>query len=416
MKIAFILKIFPSISETFTLNQITGLIDKGHDVRIFAVKRGDMEVMHPEVEKYHLFEKTVFLPKEIKNKWLCRLKQLLLFPGICIRNPRLLNYCKSLNSMKIFLWPLECTLARYYDKYGTFDITHAQFGDVAVDPNLVRLKKTGVLSGPLVVFFRGHDAYIYLRTWPKYYDDLFQNADKFLTVSEAIKQLLLEHGAPEDKVSVHHSGICLDEFPFSTRELPLTGPVRLLCAARFVEYKGINYLLDAVSRLHRSGFNIQLDVIGDGPLKHNYQEQIESLGIDRIVQLHGSLIRSNVLQFLQKAHILIHPSIRAANNEEEGIPNILKEAMASGLPVIATKTGGIPEIVEDGVTGFLVPQKDVEALVEKIIYLIEHPQIWAGIARAGRARIESEYDSDKLNEQLIELYRQLLKKIITKNN
>jgi colanic acid/amylovoran biosynthesis glycosyltransferase len=406
MKIAFILQVFPAVSETFILNQITGLIDKGHDVRVFAYKRGSTDVMHPEVKKYRLFERTVFLPREGKNRWLRWMKQLLLSLWLCLQNPRLLYCFRTLDSMKVFLWPDACALANYYDRPGVFDVTHVQFGNVA--PNLAYLKRAGIVSGPLVVSFRGNDATVGLRARPKSYDGVFQYADMLLPVCEFIKQLLVEHGAPQDKVVVHHSGIRLIEFPFSIRQFPKDGPVRLLCVARLVEKKGVGYLLEAVSCLYKSGYNIHLDILGDGPLKTDYIKQIEQLSISKITRIHGSLAKLSVVQFLQNSHILVHPSIKGTNNEEEGIPNVIKEAMLTGLPVIATRTGGISELVEDGKSGFIIPEKNVDALVEKIIYLIEHPEIWPQIGSAGRAHVEANYDSDKLNDRLVEIYQQLI--------
>ncbi|MBN2589419.1 MAG: glycosyltransferase [Sedimentisphaerales bacterium] len=408
MKIAFILSVFPSITTPFIFNQITGLIDKGHDVRIFAYKRGGTDVVHPEVEKYHLLDKTVFLSPEIKNKWFRWAKQLLLFPLNCVQNPRLLKCFKNLDSMKTLVWPDACELAKYYNSSDSFDVTHVQFGVDA--PNLVYLQRAGLVSGILVVSYRGADAYIHLKAYPDCYNLVFQYADKLLTVSEDIKHLLIEYGAPEDKIMVHHSGIRLSEFPFSIRQFPQDCPVRLLCIARFVIFKGIDYLLEAVSCLKKRGYYVRLDILGDGQLKNDYMDKIEQLGISDIARLRGSYSWPSVLEFLQKAHILISPSIRATNKAEEGIPNVLKEAMATGLPVIATRTGGSPELVEDGKSGFLVPQKDADALAEKIIYLIEHPEIWPQMGYAGRARVEADYDSDKLNDCLEKIYQQLLVK------
>lgn len=408
MKIVFILQVFPAISVTFINNQITGLLDKGHDIRIIAYRRGEIDIIHPEVNKYQLLDKTIFLSPEIKNKWLRWAKQILLLPWNCIQNPRLLKCFKTLDSMKALLWPDACAIANYYKNHENIDIIHVQFADIAT--SLAYLKMAGIVSVPLVVSFRGPEPYVDLMKRPNAYKYIYKYADKLLSVSEDIKQLIIEYGAPEDKVLVHHSGISLNNFPFLIRESPEEGHVRLVCIARLVENKGVGYLLEAVGCLHRQSYNIHLDIFGDGPLRMVYHEQIRKSGISEIVQLHGSCDKITVIKFLQQSHILICPSIRASNNADEGIPNALKEAMATGLPVIATRTGGSPELVEDGKTGFLVPQKDAEALAEKIIYLIEHPQIWPNIARHGRSRIEMEYDSDKLNEHLEEIYKQLLEK------
>lgn len=114
------------------------------------------------------------------------------------------------------------------------------------------------------------------------------------------------------------------------------------------------------------------------------------------------------MEILNNAHLFIAPSVTAKDGNQDAPINVLKEAMAMGLPAISTDHGGIPELVEDGVSGFLVPERDVDALVEKLGYLIEHPEIWTEMGRAGRAYVEAHYDLNKLNDQLVAIYRQVL--------
>jgi colanic acid/amylovoran biosynthesis glycosyltransferase len=105
---------------------------------------------------------------------------------------------------------------------------------------------------------------------------------------------------------------------------------------------------------------------------------------------------------------MVAPSITAENGDQEGIPNVLKEAMALGLPVISTLHGGIPELVEDGVSGFLVKERDVDSLAERLAYLVDHPETWSKMGSEGRACIEKDYDMNKLNDHLVDLYEKTL--------
>jgi len=111
---------------------------------------------------------------------------------------------------------------------------------------------------------------------------------------------------------------------------------------------------------------------------------------------------------LAEAHILMAPSVTAADGDEEGIPNTLKEAMAMGIPVISTLHAGIPELVADGISGFLVPERDAAALADRLRRLVDHPETWAAMGRAGRVRIDSDFDIDRLNDQLLDLYKGML--------
>jgi colanic acid/amylovoran biosynthesis glycosyltransferase len=100
--------------------------------------------------------------------------------------------------------------------------------------------------------------------------------------------------------------------------------------------------------------------------------------------------------------------VTGKDGNQDAPVNTLKEAMAMGLPVISTKHGGIPELVQDGVSGFLVPERDANAIATKLSYLITHPEIWEAMGKAGRARVEKQYDMDKLNDELVDIYQQIL--------
>jgi len=145
-------------------------------------------------------------------------------------------------------------------------------------------------------------------------------------------------------------------------------------------------------------------VAGDGSFRSTLEAQRDRLGLDRRVRLLGWQTQAQVRQVLGRAHVLVAPSITAGNADEEGIPNVLKEAMASGLPVVATRHGGIPELVENGVTGFLVAERDPQILAERLAELAAPSERWAAMAAAGRARVEREYDIERLNDRLVTLF------------
>jgi colanic acid/amylovoran biosynthesis glycosyltransferase len=111
---------------------------------------------------------------------------------------------------------------------------------------------------------------------------------------------------------------------------------------------------------------------------------------------------------MQISDLFLLPSVRASDGDEEGTPTVLMEAMACGLPVLSTVHSGIPELVEDGVSGWLVPERDVAALADRIQWMLDHPDRWAAMGRAGRAKVEREFNIDTLNDRLVELYRGVL--------
>jgi colanic acid/amylovoran biosynthesis glycosyltransferase len=138
------------------------------------------------------------------------------------------------------------------------------------------------------------------------------------------------------------------------------------------------------------------------------QQLIDELGIGKTVHLLGWKNQREIIEILDRSHIFIAPSITAKNGDRDAPINVLKEAMAMGLLVISTFHGGIPELVEDGVSGFLVPEYDVDAIAEKLNYIIEHPELWETIGKAGRDRVETCYNLDKLNNKLIHIYQQVI--------
>jgi colanic acid/amylovoran biosynthesis glycosyltransferase len=122
----------------------------------------------------------------------------------------------------------------------------------------------------------------------------------------------------------------------------------------------------------------------------------------------GPINQNECLKLYQEANIFILPSVTSDNEDQEGTPVVLMEAQAMGLPVISTFHSGIPEVVVEGKSGFLVPEKDVDALAEKLEGLIEHPEIWPEMGRYGRKFVEERYDIKKLNQQLVEIYQNLI--------
>jgi colanic acid/amylovoran biosynthesis glycosyltransferase len=292
-------------------------------------------------------------------------------------------------------------------KNRTYDIIHCQDGLLGL--RCLALRRVGLIQGKLITSFRGADA----TKEPKgvkshMYDALFQEGDLFLAVCQHLKNRLIELGCNEKKVRVHRSAIDCRRFRFVTRGLNGTDEVRLVTTARLVEKKGLEYSIRAVAKVAAYGRNIHYQIVGDGVLRQDMQKLIEALELRDMVHLVGWKSHRELIEILSGAHIYISPSITAQDGDQEGIPNALKEAMAIGLPVIGTRSGGIPELITDGVSGFLVPERDVDALAERITYLIGNPEIWPAMGRAGRVMVEEHYDINKLSGELVDIYQNLL--------
>lgn len=406
MKIAFVVGRFPVLSETFVLNQVTGLIDRGHELEIFSIdKQQKLTKVHPDVEKYNLLSRTYYRQMPYSKLWRF-IKAIGLIitsfykdPIAILRSLNVLKYGRQASSLRL-LYSVLLFLNR-----GSYDIFHCHFGPSG---NLAALlKDLGVIEGKIVTVFHGHDMSMYLREQgDDIYNFLFDKGDLFLPISEKWKRKLVELGCDERKIIVHRMGIDVNRFQFSpSRD---SSDTQVLSVARLVEKKGIEYGIGAVAKVLEKHPNIEYKIAGDGPLSNELKDLINRLELKHKVKLLGWLQQNEVIELIQKADILLAPSVTGEDGDQEGIPVTIMEALVSGLPVLATQHSGIPELVRDGEFGFLVPERDVDALAERLEYLIEHSEIWAEMGRAGRRFIVEYYNIHKLNDRLVEIYQKLL--------
>jgi colanic acid/amylovoran biosynthesis glycosyltransferase len=267
-----------------------------------------------------------------------------------------------------------------------------------------------VLGGELVVAFRGADTTKYVaRRGPRVYARTFRQARLLLPVCDFLARRLVDLGAAPERVVVHRTGIDLRRWPYREREPPRDGRLRLVTVGRLVEKKGIEHVLRAMRILLDRGVDVEYRILGDGPRRARLAALAAELGVEDRLTLHGRHGQEAVRDGLERADVLVAASVTAADGDEEGIPNVLKEAMAMGLPVVGTRHAGIPELIEDGVSGFLVPERDEAALADALQRLAREPEGWTAMGRAGRAKIEMEYDIDRLNDRLAGLLEDLIR-------
>jgi colanic acid/amylovoran biosynthesis glycosyltransferase len=216
---------------------------------------------------------------------------------------------------------------------------------------------------------------------------------------------LVDLGCDASRLRVHHLGIDCERFSFRERPAATAGaPLRVLAIARFVEKKGLEYAVDAIARLRAGGRAVELRVVGHGPRFDDVRARLEAGPAAGHVELLGWKRQSEVAALLDDADVLLAPSVTAADGDEEGTPTVILEAMARGLPVVSTTHSGIPEMIEDGVSGLLAPERDAGALAAHLATLADDPARRAAMGRAGRARIEREFDIERLTDALVRHY------------
>ena len=413
MQIAFLVNDFPRLSETFILNQITGLIDRGHEVDIYTHHLEDWSVVHPDVNRYQLWESTYLMQEPPKNYLWRILKGIYLLLRNFHKAPILIG--RSLNivaygEQAINLWLLYTAIS-LLDKESThnYDIIHCQFGTQGYRG--LAFKRLLQPTPKLLVMFRGFDISCYVKQGgDKLYRWLFQHVDYCLANCEFFRQRVIDLGWDAEKISVHFSGLDLNKFNFRPRHLKIGEPVHIATTGRLVEKKGIEYAIRAVAKQAQQSQELKYYIIGDGLLRESLENLINELGAESYIHLVGWKHESEIIEILNRCHLFIAPSITAADGNQDAPVNVLKEAMAMGLPVISTHHGGIPELVEDGISGFLVPERDADALAEKLGYLLEHAEHWPEMGQAGRTFVEQHFDLHQLNKKLVVLYERLLRK------
>ncbi|KKD36536.1 glycosyltransferase [Limnoraphis robusta] len=415
MKIAFIVGHFPQLSETFILNQITGLIERGHQVDIYASSAGDTTKTHPAIAKYNLLEHTYYFPQIPENIVLRIWKGLGLLLTQGHQDPW--RFLDALNVFKygqqaLSLWLLYTIIPKFNCHY---DIIHCQFGTQSYRG--MSFRTINDPKAKLITTFRGDDISRFVKErGKKVYQKLFHTGNCFLANCEFFKRRVVELGCDESQVFVHRSGLDSSRFTFTPRYFPNDEKIRIVTTGRLVEKKGIEYSIRAVAQQALVYSNIEYNIIGDGPLKDRLQTLINNLNAHKFIHLLGWKDENEIIEILNQSQIFLAPSVTAKDGNQDAPINVLKEAMAMGLPVISTYHGGIPELVEDGVSGFLVPERDAETLAEKLGILIKNPQLWLEMGKAGRTYVEEHYDLNKLNDILVEIYQQTLTSSLPKQN
>ena len=284
-----------------------------------------------------------------------------------------------------------------------FDVVHCQFGPYGVVA--AQLKQLGIVKGRVLTSFHGYDMSQHLKkVGENVYQTLFQIGDGFLPISDYWRERLISMGCPRDKITVQRMGINTDMYQFQQK--PQSGaPIKLLSVGRLVEKKGIEFALRALAQVKPDCPDFLYYVAGNGPLMSNLEALTSELGLSNQVKFLGWQSQAQIVDLMRESDIMITPSVTARDGDKEGIPMVLMEAMASGLPVISTYHSGIPELIEDGVSGLLVPERDVEGLAAALRRGLTQPETLAAYVVAGRHKVEQQFDLARLHSRLMDLYQ-----------
>lgn len=411
LKVCFYLSAFPVLSETFILNQIAGLIDAGHQVNIIAERYDNTTLVHPDVDRLKLMDKVTISGDSYTNMPKAKLARVLaaikLFKSASseLRS----SLIKSLNFVK---YGKETFTLNLFFRIAHFDalsfkpdviLCHfAQNGE-----KIARVKAVGALSTPLATVYHGHDLSSSLVSAAKKpYRYLFSHGDLHLPVSEHWGHLLVKLGCPSTAIAVHHMGVDTSKFSPSTHSRIAT--CKLLSVARIIEKKGLSYAVDAVAKAIQEVNDIEYCIVGDGPLRAELELKVQTMGLSSKITFHDPVDSKGIIEYMHQSDIFLLPSVTAASGDKEGIPVVLMEAMSCSLPVVSTFHSGIPELVEDGVSGLLSHEKDVENTAKQLVELARDKEKLQAMGHSARERIEQEFSVESLNATLAERLAKLL--------
>lgn len=410
MKIAFVLRDFPVLSETFVLRQIVGLVEAGHEVRIVVGKKADKPFKHEKYEQLGLDRLIHPLRHEVGG----RLSRAVLLVRFVSGSLLSRQGWKALGTGLRAAWTgcpealMDIAAQSRQGPIGRFDAIVAHFGPTGV--RAMYLRQSGLVDGPVATVFHGFDVSRsdIIKKHLGNYHRLFEQTEVLLPISELWKQRLLEWGAPKDKLRVLRMGVDLDQLQMSATTRQPIDPLQVLSVARLTEKKGLEYALAGVTQARS---NIACTIIGTGPLDQPLRELAGSAK-PGVINFAGEQPQHKVFEALQQADVFLLPSVTAADGDMEGVPVVLMEAMAKGVIVLATRHSGIPELIDDGVSGLLVAERDSAAIANALDRVAAGEIDVARMRTEARLKVESKFDNAALDRELIDICRSLRRSVL----
>jgi colanic acid/amylovoran biosynthesis glycosyltransferase len=395
--VAYVMSRFPKLSETFILTEILELERRGVRVEVYPLLRERERLVHPEAQavtaraRYVPFLSPAVLSSQVH--WLARRPRAYLG---ALRDVGRGTF-GSLNFFAggLAIFPKVAHAARLMKADGVTHV-HCHFANHPALAGLVIHRLTGL---PYSFTAHGSDLHVERRM-------LLQKVEEaafVTTVSRYNRSLIVAECGERvgDKVHVVHAGVDTALFTTHRNGHPPRGPLRVLCVGTLHEVKGQAHLVDACRLLAEQGVEFSCRLVGDGPDRTLLERRIADAGLADYVVLVGARTRTEVAAELAAADVLVAPSVRTKAGKREGIPVALIEAMSSGLPVVASDLSGIPELVEDGVTGLLAAPGDAAALAAALRALHEDRSLGPRLGAAARQRVLAEFDSERSVEQLV---------------
>ncbi len=396
MRLLYVVSLFPCWSETFIVREITALIAAGADVQILSLKAPHEKMVQPDAARLMTRVRHPLPPmlavrarvRAFAAHPVALSRAVAQIPTRLAQTPR--EVAKSVEALARGLEHLDWI--RKFDP----DIIHAHW---ATYPSTVAWALARVLDKPFGMTCHAHDIFVN----DHLLKEKIESARVAVTISRFNVDYLAKHATPRARelLRVVHCGVDLSTIPFRAdgRE-----PGLIVAVGRLDPIKGFDVLVDAIGELHREGRAVRLRIIGQGPLEPELRARVARQGLESAVELVGALPQVEVRAALYRASIFALPSVVTPTGDRDGIPVSLMEAMAAGTPVVSTRVSGIPELVEDGHEGLVVPERDPHALARALARLLDDPVFGDRMALAARDKVTREFDAAREARKLLALF------------
>jgi colanic acid/amylovoran biosynthesis glycosyltransferase len=400
VKVAYVMSRFPKLTETFVLGEMQAVEELGVDVVLYPLLRQREAVVHPDAVPFcERARFQPFLSWPILRSQLAFLRQ---SPRIYLGTLwELLR--RTWGSLNFFvgalgIFPKVAHAARLMGAEGVAHV-HCHFSNHPAAAGFVIHRLTGI---PFSFTAHGSDLHVDRRMLCAKLGE----AAFVVAVSDYNRDVIVEECGEEagQKIVVLHCGVDTEFFRPTEPEAD-EGPLSILSVGKLHEVKGQTYLVEACRLLVEAGIDVVCTLVGDGPDRGAIARQIADSGLDGHVKILGERDRVQVAALLGKAHAVAAPSVPTKSGKREGIPVVLMEAMSAGVPVVASRLSGIPELVEDEVTGLLVPPRDPTALAHALRRLHDEPALRERLALAGRDKVKREFDVRANAAELVRHFR-----------
>jgi glycosyltransferase involved in cell wall biosynthesis len=391
MKIVYFLNEFPTLSQSFILNEVVGLENRGHNVTVIARNNPGESIQHDELADLEADIYYIDSPSYIDLREISSLKVLSRDFSAILRNNSSIKY----------------KLAQAYYAKRLLDIIEREnlepellFTHFATEFSYSVEAASSYIGIPWGIEVHAYD--IFRQDNVNRARHLLQYPDRIITVSEYNKRYIEEElGIPQPTnvvpVSVHPEKFQPGKYKGVDN--------RILTVARLVEKKGIKYGIEAVEKLRKDYGDIEYHIVGKGPLRERLEEKVKEKGLQDDVKFLGHISDERLIREYDEASVFLLPCVIAENGDRDAMPMVLKEAMSMKTPCVSTDVSAIPELIQDGETGFIVDSRDADGLAEATTYLLGDSEKRESFGKDSRKRIEKHFSLEENVRELEAIFQ-----------